>query len=354
MTKNSAKIRTFRLQTVSHLAYCILTLAHLILTDLPRAKRLQGFAFFCIYFVLLCARWDYGKDVAVAQIINSCMDFEKKLVAGKRSLNENLESKLMKLFLQVTFFSVIATAFAIIGLILLDPCLPPFLLSVRDDCGSITWTSALGAQHLTFLLDTWMAFHVLPGGTLEIIYILFVGIVSMLNYFAVIRGDIQEAQGSAEFETCTKVYRNIQILEKMFNGFLMVYLIPVYMLLLPTLQILTQYVSLMMHDEIPMPSFLIFPLVWLNVFVNNIFVITLASWVNNVSTMTFKEQVRAIVHSGVGTRRSALRKGATACAVLKIKFGSNFIDSATPLVIQNFCLAQTVTLILIGGSKKGR
>lgn len=83
MTKNSAKIRTFRLQTVSHLAYCILTLAHLILTDLPRAKRLQGFAFFCIYFVLLCARWDYGKDVAVAQIINSCMDFEKKLVAGE-------------------------------------------------------------------------------------------------------------------------------------------------------------------------------------------------------------------------------------------------------------------------------
>lgn len=133
----------------------------------------------------------------------------------------------------------------------------------------------------------------------------------------------------------------------------MVRLIPVYILLMPVLQILTQYVSIMMHDEIPMPVFLIFPLVWANVIVNNIFVFTLASWVNNVSIKILREQTNAMIRRGWGGRKSSLIKSAKACPALKIKFGSNFIDSGTPLVIQDFCQAQTMSLILISASQMG-
>lgn len=67
-----------------------------------------------------------------------------------------------------------------------------------------------------------------------------------------------------------------------------------------------------------------------------------------------REQVNAMVRCGWGGRRSALIKGAKACTVLKIKFGSNFIDRGTPLVIQKFCLDQTMSLVLIDESSMER
>lgn len=75
-------------------------LAHLILQDLPRAKTFQGFAIFCIYFVILCGRWNYNKDVAAAQIINSSMDFEKNLLAGEYlRVTNNLHNIVFKNYL---------------------------------------------------------------------------------------------------------------------------------------------------------------------------------------------------------------------------------------------------------------
>ncbi|XP_035711648.1 uncharacterized protein LOC118437013 [Folsomia candida] len=260
----------------------------------------------------------------------------------------------MKLFLDVAFLSSTAVTLAIPALIWLDPCSPPFLLSIMKDCASITWSiRSLGMQHLVILLEFWMTSHIILGGTFEIVYILFAGIVSMLNYFAVLRSNIQTARSTAELKYSTELYQSIQILEKMFNGFLMQRLIPVFMLLMPTLQILLQYVCVMMHGEIPMPAFLLFPITWVNIFVSNIFVFTLASWVNNISTKVLQELMSAIVQCRCGRRRSSLVKGVKACAVLKIKFGSNFIDSGTPLVIQDFCLTQTMSLILIDGSRNG-
>ncbi|OXA46151.1 hypothetical protein Fcan01_19064 [Folsomia candida] len=331
MTKKPFKIRMFRLQIVSHLAYCVIIVGHLCFSPLPKAKQFQGLVFLVIYIIILCGRWNYDLDVAVVQIINSAIKFETKLFKGTTVPETNTETKLMKLFIHLTFYIIIAMMVAIPVLIFVDPCSPPFLLSIREDCASISWTNCLGAQHLAILFDLWMLIHVLMGGVIEIIYILFAGTMSILNYFDVLKRNIREAQTVTEFKACTKFYRSIHILEKLFNGFLMVRLIPGYMFLMPALQVLTQYVSVMMHDEIPMPAFLIFPLVGENSFVNNIFVFTLASWVNNISKKILREQVSAIARCGWAARKSSLIKSAKACTALKIKFGSNFIDSGTPM-----------------------
>lgn len=45
--------------------------------------------------------------------------------------------------------------------------------------------------------------------------------------------------------------------------------------------------------------------------------------------------------------RGILRRHILSCYALKVKFGSNFTDRGTALVIQNFCLHQTVSLTLI-------
>lgn len=133
----------------------------------------------------------------------------------------------------------------------------------------------------------------------------------------------------------------------------MISIVPSFIILTPALQVLLQYVCITRHQSIPMPVFFIFPLVWTNVIGNNILVFTLASWVNNVSIKILKKNEKAMVHKACSRRRSALMKEVKASTVLKIKFGSNFIDSRKPLVIQNFSFSQTMSLILISSSKKG-
>lgn len=142
------------------------------------------------------------------------------------------------------------------------------------------------------------------------------------------------------------MYRCTQLLETSFNEFLMVRTVPAMVAFIPTLQIVSQYVCIKMRGEIEMPGFLLFPLILVDSVGVNLLVFTLASWVNNISTK-FLHTLDAKIAGRRGTRKWMLRKEKIACGVLKIKFGSNFIDSGTPLVIQNFCLTQTMSLILL-------
>ncbi|OXA54829.1 GTPase Obg [Folsomia candida] len=289
-------------------------------------------------------------DLSMLQAINSAMQFETRLIKGNPNLRVNLETKVIKLFIHISFYSVIGVAAAILGLTLMDPCSPPFLLSMKSDCASIKWITHFGLQHVVLIFETWMNVHSYVGGSLEVFYTLVVGIVCILNYFEVLRRNVRHAEGAGELKACIEVYRGIQILEKLFNNFLMDRIVPGMLLLMPALQVLTQYVSVMMHEDIPMPLFLVFPIIWLNTVTNNILIFTLASWVNNTSTKVLKEQRSSIVKQGFGAKRSTQVK---ACTVLKIKFGSNFLDRGTPLVIQDFCLNTTLSLILISSALKG-
>lgn len=76
-------------------------------------------------------------------------------------------------------------------------------------------------------------------------------------------------------------------------------------------------------------------------------------WVNAASAKVLKLHVRQGVQ--FGGKRSLVTREIKACSVLKIKFGSNFIDNGTPLVIQDFCMNQTLNLLLISaGRQRGR
>jgi hypothetical protein len=47
-------------------------------------------------------------------------------------------------------------------------------------------------------------------------------------------------------------------------------------------------------------------------------------------------------------RKTWFRKTAMSTSLIKIRFGStNYIDNMTPLVYTNFCLTQTVSLVLL-------
>lgn len=155
----------------------------------------------------------------------------------------------------------------------------------------------------------------------------------------------KDAINQTEHEYCVHIYRCIQLLEKCLNDFLMVKIVPALITFVPGIQILGQYICVKMHHDVRMPGFLIFPLLTIDAALINIIIFTLASRVNSVSIKVLATHEK---YSSKFKRTSAIKKSIRACAVLKIKFGSNYIDNGTPLVIQNFCADQTMSLILIG------
>lgn len=120
--------------------------------------------------------------------------------------------------------------------------------------------------------------------------------------------------------------------------------LPTAITLVPGLQIVAQYVCIRLNTEIPMPGFLVFPLIGVNAIIYDILIFTVASSVHNLSQDILQSFCRKI--SGI-SMDPVERRRTKCCSVLKIKFGSNFIDRGTPLVIQDFCMNQTVNLVLI-------
>lgn len=131
------------------------------------------------------------------------------------------------------------------------------------------------------------------------------------------------------------------------NGYARNQVAPAVVIGMPSVQILSLFVCIKLHDVVPMPGFLIFPLILVDTFINNILTFTMASNVHNVSEQFLHDWSKRIP----GGMDSSLRKQLKACNVLRIRFGSNFVDRCTPLVIQDFCANQTMSLLLIKSSK---
>lgn len=113
---------------------------------------------------------------------------------------------------------------------------------------------------------------------------------------------------------------------------------------------MAQCVCINLHDQIGFPEFLIFPLFLVNAAIVNIFVFSLAAGIHNQSASLLQSMKRRSSETA-GKKGGIQRREICNCTVLKIKFGSNFIDRATPLILQNFCLNQTMSLTLANSRK---
>ncbi|OXA36736.1 hypothetical protein Fcan01_28491 [Folsomia candida] len=92
-------------------------------------------------------------------------------------------------------------------------------------------------------------------------------------------------------------------------------------------------------------GFALFPILAISAITSNIFVITLASLINNCSQRVLHNkghQTVALQNRKSGLRRRELR----ACCHLKIKFGSNYIDNGTPLLDLWICLLICLTIVV--------
>lgn len=140
-----------------------------------------------------------------------------------------------------------------------------------------------------------------------------------------------------------QLYRYAQILDKSFNSFLSEQIIPAIMFCNPVIEIFSLFVCISYVNEVPMPGFLVFPFLLVASGVINIVIITLASRIYGLS----RHLLTSLERMTLLKRSKLMRRKLKACNKLKIEFGSNFIDNGTPVVLQNFCINQTLSLILL-------
>lgn len=145
--------------------------------------------------------------------------------------------------------------------------------------------------------------------------------------------------------SCVQLYHKISVLEKSINAVLMERILPCFILCVPVVEIVSIFVCISFHDDIAMPGFVMFPILGLDAILATTICLTLASKVHNVSKMLARRLRSAEIM--VRNRDMTMSREIKALSPLKIKFGSNFVDRRTPLVIQNFCVTKTMTLSII-------
>jgi hypothetical protein len=149
---------------------------------------------------------------------------------------------------------------------------------------------------------------------------------------------------SSAIRSRLRVYRRTQILLTSWTGCTRKWVLPLILQAATSVCIISLCVCLIMSGQIPVPGFLLFPLLLLNCVCFIIFVCTKASSVNTMSSLLIAEQRNKLANSNKNT---LLRKVVKSIVPLKVEFGCNYIDKLTPLVLLDFCINQTVSVLII-------
>lgn len=99
----------------------------------------------------------------------------------------SLAEKGMGAFTRTYELTEILIPFAIVFLLTMDPCTPPFLLSTSEQCHEISLMK-FGPEIFIVLIEAWLVVQILCAGTPWMFYILAPGIVGLLNYFQLLKG----------------------------------------------------------------------------------------------------------------------------------------------------------------------
>jgi len=131
----------------------------------------------------------------------------------------------------------------------------------------------------------------------------------------------------------------------MFNDCTRFQATPALMVSNPAIQIFSGFVTVKLHNEIPMPGFLYFPVQFVDCCVLGIGILTVASypWEKSKYMIMTLKQLKAAGNN------EYTRKMLRSLFPIKVMFGNgnNFIDKLTPLIMQDFVINQTVSLLLL-------
>lgn len=111
----------------------------------------------------------------------------------------------------------------------------------------------------------------------------------------------------------------------------------------PAIQFFSCYVCIKLHDTMSLPALAFYFLIYGDAIILTTSVFTASSYV----FITSRKLLARWRTEWKMTQNSELRRSFRACSPMKVRFGDNFVDNSTPLVIQDTCTRQTVSSLLI-------
>lgn len=178
------------------------------------------------------------------------------------------------------------------------------------------------------------------------------GIFSLIPGLAILWGRCQEFMNSkgGNLDFLVKGYRQLQVQEKIHNSSYRSRILPIVLLTCPVIQILSGFALIALFHQANLFQLSIFLTMFLDAAVCGIIVVTFASsvyikaevWINNV-----KYVKRRNVKSRRGKEARYSQRVLKSFRPLRLEFGNNFVGRLTPLVMQEFCISQTASLLLL-------
>lgn len=225
---------------------------------------------------------------------------------------------------------------AMATLVFINPCQPP-LLGYLINFAKSNNLCVPGSYGITsrFLLAAWEALFILY----TYINIFQYGVVNFMTGLLFLWEASRRVLLTRKFST---EYRMLQVFESLLNSTVRYRVWPALTAYLPALHVLGAVACIKFHKHLALPNFVFVISVSIIVAVTELIFYTGCSKIygNSLSWLS-------CVKSGGMKMNKVERKMVRSMQPLRIWFGSNFVDELTPLVIQNFCTDQTVSVLLL-------
>lgn len=165
-------------------------------------------------------------------------------------------------------------------------------------------------------------------------HIYLVSVICLKRYSEILGDHCKKIKG-------LKTYKELEVLERMLNDYGRRCLIPAAMSVIPVIEITSMCAMFKMHGEISIPGFFIFLLAFQITFTGLSLLKTVSGRLKVTSENLLENWSR---FRGVS---KYYRRKIRAMQPLTVRFASNFLDRETALVTQDFCINQTVSLLMM-------
>lgn len=147
-------------------------------------------------------------------------------------------------------------------------------------------------------------------------------------------------QTDSDTKNHARIYRQAQLITGKLNDCFQSQILPI--IVSAIIQIFSLYVSIDKWKDLPKVAFLFFPFYTVDA------TIVLFGLLRLASKVLARSEKTLIALKKCAPRNRWFQRFRKSCPVQRVGFGScNFIDQTTPLVITQYCISQTVSLILL-------
>ncbi|OXA48598.1 hypothetical protein Fcan01_16538 [Folsomia candida] len=334
-----------KVELASTLIYTILQCVMTLTSSYPETNKYIAMVFISVYGTGLGLRFSWKMDPVPMEFMNSLMQYERKLLDGIQ-YKKTLPDKIMTFILPLVLFTGTLLPFACVLVLAKFPCAPPFLGSMLTYCRDVAaegdYQIPVFARVGILIAEFFMFCHVCIAAAFYITHVLFPGLICVWDYIRIV--DSWEIYTISEISKCIQAYRELRIIEILNNLTNRTRVLPACAIGFPAIQFFSFYVCIRLHENIPPAAFIMFPTAYFDCFLFTIVIFTAAARVYTGSESLLKKWERRFPNV---QRKSVMRKTFISFPPLKVRMGGNFVEAFTPLVVQDFCVRTTASMLML-------